>query len=71
MFIDWNTHGILGPFYLKGSNHEFISRDIKNETYFIDLDSDLVVPFDFMDSYGLDFYRKDDDEDYLGVWIDL
>lgn len=70
MIIDWNRQLILDKFTLKGSNHNFISRNIHNEIYFIDLDSDKVISFDFLNSYGLDFYRKKDDENYLGVWID-
>lgn len=70
MYVDWNRENILEPFMLKGSNHHFVSRVIDNDFYFIDLDSDEVVPFDCINAYDLDFFREKDDVDYLGVWID-
>lgn len=73
MFVDFNRETVTEKFMLKGSDHTFIGVNYQYnyETLIIDIDDLEAYRIDELLNGFLNFgfYRKDDDEDYLGVWV--
>lgn len=72
MIKDWNRSQVLGwtVFHFKNSLRPFVNARVSNEDVFIDIDSMEGYTIDELESEGLNFYTKDDDEDFKGVDVD-
>lgn len=72
MIRDWNRSQVLGQtvFHFKNSLRPFISVRVSNKDVFIDIDAMEGYTIDELEYEGLEFYTKDDDEDFKGVDVD-
>lgn len=72
MIRDWNRSQVLGQavFHFKNSLRPFVSITVSNEDIFLDIDSMEGYTLDELEYEGLEFYEKDDDEDFKGVDVD-
>lgn len=72
MIRDWNRNQVLGNtvFHFKNSLRPFINVDDINGTYyFLDLNELVFYPFEALEYEGLEFYTKEEDEDFMGVEV--
>lgn len=72
MIKDWNRSEVLGPtvFHFKNSLRPFISVDNTSGNYcFLDLNELIVYTFEELMYEGLEFYTKEEDEDFMGVEV--
>jgi hypothetical protein len=70
MIKDWNNEILDGAvFHFKNSLRPFISvyDENEDETLFIDLHNFIGYHFDDLEYNELNFYTKNDDEDFKGV----
>lgn len=72
MIRDWNRSQVLGQavFHFKNSLRPFVCITVSNEDIFLDIDSMEGYTIDELEYEGLEFYEKDDDEDFKGVDVD-
>lgn len=76
MIKDWNRREekmMLGEvFHFKNSLRPFAEvTNTTEDALFLDIDEMIIYTLDeIQEVEGLDFYRKDEDEDFLGVEID-
>ena len=73
MIKDWNRNELKKGevFHFQHSLRPFVSIDSLEETnLFLDIDEMVVYPFDALEYEGLEFYTKEEDEDFMGVEID-
>lgn len=68
---DWNRSEVLDDsiFHFKHSSEPFIVvfSEEKCEDIFVNLRRLTAYPFEYLESYGYEFYTKEDDVDFLGV----
>lgn len=70
---DWNRETLDNGtvFHFKNSLRPFVmGKTSRDENAFIDIDKWEVYFFENLDHEGLEFYIKDDDDDFLGVLVD-
>lgn len=69
MIKDWNRSQVLGQavFHFKNSLRPFVSITVLNQDIFLDIDLMEGYTLDELEYEGLEFYTKDDDEDFKGV----
>lgn len=71
MIKDWNRSEVLvdSVFHFKYSLEPFIVvySEEKCEDIFVNIHKLVAYPFEYLESYGYEFYTKEDDEDFLGV----
>lgn len=73
MIIDWNRKKLERGqvFHFKNSLRPFIEIcNTSDETFFLDTNEMITYNFDELEYEGLEFYRKEEDDDFLGVEID-
>jgi hypothetical protein len=73
MIIDWNRETLKRGqvFHFANSLRPFVEiYNTNNNTLFLDVDKMIAYDFDELEYEGLDFYRKEDDDDFLGVDTD-
>lgn len=73
MIIDWNRETLMRgqAFHFKNSLRPFVEVCTTGDnTLFLDVDKMIVYDFDELEYEGLQFYRKEEDDDFLGVEID-
>lgn len=72
MIKDWNRNEVLGNtvFHFKNSLRPFVSVPTNNyDDIFIDINEWVAYTFDDLEFEGLNFYEKEDDEDFKGVEV--
>lgn len=73
MIIDWNRETLMRGqvFHFKNSLRPFVEVcTTSDNTLFLDVDAMIAYNFDELEYEGLEFYRKEEDDDFLGVEID-
>ena len=71
MTVDWNRLNLEGyVFHFKASLRPFIEVKTPNGYGFLDLNDFTLYELDTLESEGLFFFEKEDDEDFKGVMID-
>lgn len=72
MIRDWNRNQVLGNmvFHFKNSLRPFINVDNSSGDYcFLDLSELVVYTFEELEYEGLQFYTKEEDDDFMGVEV--
>lgn len=72
MIKDWNRNQVLGNtvFHFKNSLRPFINVDNSSGDYcFLDLSELVVYTFEELEYEGLEFYKKEEDDDFMGVEV--
>jgi hypothetical protein len=71
MIRDYNRSQVLTGtvFHFKNSLRSFVVVDFisENKTLFVDLHEGFAYSYDDLEYEGLEFYEKEDDEDFKGV----
>ncbi len=68
MIKDWNRENLEGQvFHFKNSLRPFIEVYIPDGYGFLDLNDFTIYELDQLNSEGLFFFRKENDEDFKGV----
>lgn len=72
MIKDWNRENLTGKvFHFKNSLRPFICvENTAGDYYFLDVNESRFYSFKELDYEGLEFYRKEDDDDFMGVMIE-
>lgn len=73
MIVDWNRRKLeYGQvFHFQNSLRPFIGiRNTSGDALFLDIDKMIAYDFDELEYEGLEFYSKEDDDDFLGVELD-
>lgn len=73
MIVNWNNYEVNHSqvFHFQHSLRPFVEViDTRGEGLFLDVNEMKVYTFEDLEKDELYFYRKDDDEDYLGVEVD-
>ena len=72
MIRDWNRSEVLGNtvFHFKNSLRPFINVDsTSGNNCFLDLNELVIYTFEELEYEGLEFYTKEEDDDFKGVEI--
>ena len=72
MIRDWNRNQVLGNtvFHFKNSLRPFINVDSSSGDYcFLDLSELVVYTFEELEYEGLQFYTREEDDDFMGVEV--
>ncbi len=68
---DYNRGEVLSDsvFHFKHSLEPFITvySEKDCDDIFVNIHKLVAIPFEYLESYGYEFYTKEDDEDFLGV----
>lgn len=68
MIRDWNRENLQGQvFHFKASLRPFTTIVTEDNFYFLNLENYNAYNLYELDSEGLQFYRKENDEDFMGV----
>ena len=71
MIKDWNRKDIKEVFHFKNSLRPFINVDNTSGDFcFLDLNERKVYTYDDLEYEGLEFYKDNVDDDFMGVEID-